>query len=83
MTFQESPLNSSTFQACENPEAAEAHLGLFMSKCHIVGNLMSWLRCYQPRASGNTKNLKQGLIKTQVSSPAYFCDKIKLNILNY
>ena len=26
-------------------EAAEAHLSLHMSKCHIVGNFMQWLIC--------------------------------------
>ena len=26
-------------------EAAEAHLSLHMSNCHIVGNLMQWLIC--------------------------------------
>ena len=30
-------------------EAAQARLSLHLSKCHIVGNYMSWLNCFNFR----------------------------------
>ena len=39
-------------------EAAEAHLSLHMSKCHIVGNLMQWLVNFISRIWGRNMKLE-------------------------
>ena len=44
-------------------EAAEAHLSLHMSKCHLVGNLIHWLN-YKIDLKGHIRNSHKIKIKS-------------------
>ena len=54
-------------------EASQAHLSLYLSKCHIIGNHMSWLN-YMCKFGSNSFVHLEDVVTTRYIVPLTSCD---------